>query len=449
MAWYRAGTVALTNGSATVTGTGTAFIANAQIGEGFLGPDGRTYEITNIASDTSLTISPAYLGSTASGQAYAIAPLRGRIADLIAETSNLLATFASVRDGIGAGLFPDGTVSLPALRFAADQDTGLVRIGSNAMALVCGGTTSAIIEANAFTVPSYFATRGSGTGTASFEHGIGRTGDGVALIDLHSSAGQDFNARFSRGAGANGNLEFINTGSGVFGFTQSGAGSFQFNSDGALRLQVATTALLPGSDNAFTLGLGSLRWSTVFATTGPINTSDAREKHWRGGPDEAALRAANRIIGELGFFQWQDAVDEKGEDRARIHFGVRAQQVMQIMAEEGLEDEQMLDLDADVFIPAADRPSFRHAFLCFDTWDDEFQPEMADVEVPVEDPTALIGEDGNPIMRVRMRKEPRPTGKMIQTRHAGNRFGLRIDQLTMFLLAALASRVAALESKKR
>ena len=77
MGWYRAGTVALTNGSSTVTGSGTAFIANAGIGEGLIAPDGRTYEITNIASDTSLTISPAYLGSTASGQAYAVAPCAG------------------------------------------------------------------------------------------------------------------------------------------------------------------------------------------------------------------------------------------------------------------------------------------------------------------------------------------------------------------------------------
>lgn len=144
--WYRTGTAAFTNGNATVTGTGTAWIENASVGEGLVAPDGRIYEITAIASNTSLTISPAYLGSTASGQAYAIAPIRGRIAQLLSETSSLLASFAGVRDGIGSGLFPDGTVSLPALRFAADQDTGLRRVGANAMALVTGGVDRVLVD---------------------------------------------------------------------------------------------------------------------------------------------------------------------------------------------------------------------------------------------------------------------------------------------------------------
>ena len=54
MSWYRTGTAAFTNGNTTVSGTGTAWIANASIGEGLIAPDGRIYEITAIASDTSL-----------------------------------------------------------------------------------------------------------------------------------------------------------------------------------------------------------------------------------------------------------------------------------------------------------------------------------------------------------------------------------------------------------
>lgn len=432
MSWYRAGTVALTNGSTTVTGSGTAFIANAQIGEAFRGPDGREYEIADIPSNTQLTLAEPYLGSTASGQGYAILPLRGRIADLLAEAQSLIGSFVTVRDGIGAGLFPDGTVSLPAGRFASDQDTGWYRSGVNGLGIATGGVNRLNVDAS------------------------GNVAIGMAHSGNRLDVGGTVNAT-AAGYGA-----YIMTSDSVTGqFAANGGGGWVevravtnhpvvILTNNTERLRIGTSGhLTPGADNTQNIGSGSQRFATIFAGTGTINTSDAREKHWRGGPDEGALRAANRIIGELGFFQWEDSVAEKGEDRARIHFGVRAQQVMQIMAEEGLEDEQVLALDADTFILAADRPSFRHAFLCFDTWDDEFQPEMADVEVPIEEPTALIGEDGNPIMRVRMRKEPRPTGRMIQTRHAGNRFGLRVDQLTMFLLAALASRVAALESKKR
>ena len=52
MAWYRAGLVAVTNGNGTITGTGTDFVSNTQPGEGFLGPDGRAYEIAQVVSAT-------------------------------------------------------------------------------------------------------------------------------------------------------------------------------------------------------------------------------------------------------------------------------------------------------------------------------------------------------------------------------------------------------------
>jgi len=79
MPWYGTGTVAVTANSATVTGTGTAFSANARVGDAFRGPDGRWYEITNIASATVLSIRPNYQGTTASGQAYTIAPMQGYV----------------------------------------------------------------------------------------------------------------------------------------------------------------------------------------------------------------------------------------------------------------------------------------------------------------------------------------------------------------------------------
>jgi hypothetical protein len=56
MAWYRTGTISLTNGSTAVTGSGTAWISNAAVGEALLAPDGKLYEIANIASDTSITL---------------------------------------------------------------------------------------------------------------------------------------------------------------------------------------------------------------------------------------------------------------------------------------------------------------------------------------------------------------------------------------------------------
>lgn len=70
-----AGTVTVTNGSATVTGTGTLFLklrvgSYVNLDNGVTGGETSTgwYRITGIASDTSMTISPVYSGSTASSR---------------------------------------------------------------------------------------------------------------------------------------------------------------------------------------------------------------------------------------------------------------------------------------------------------------------------------------------------------------------------------------------
>jgi hypothetical protein len=77
MPWLRGGTVAVTNGSTTVIGTNADFAANSRIGDAFIGPDGSSYEIGNVASATVISIIPAYKGPTASGVAYAIMPVQG------------------------------------------------------------------------------------------------------------------------------------------------------------------------------------------------------------------------------------------------------------------------------------------------------------------------------------------------------------------------------------
>lgn len=69
---YTTGTATFTASSATVTGAGTAW-TSALIGEKIRrSSDGVDYTITAVASGTSLTISPAYAGTTGSAQAYVI-----------------------------------------------------------------------------------------------------------------------------------------------------------------------------------------------------------------------------------------------------------------------------------------------------------------------------------------------------------------------------------------
>jgi hypothetical protein len=59
------GTVAVTQGSTAVTGTGTAFLTQVQPGQ-FIVIRGQSYRVTDITNDTSLSISPGYRGVTIS-----------------------------------------------------------------------------------------------------------------------------------------------------------------------------------------------------------------------------------------------------------------------------------------------------------------------------------------------------------------------------------------------
>lgn len=90
MAWYTAGTVKVAANNATVTGTGTKWLSGARQGEAFVAPDGQLYEVKNIASDTSLTLTQVYRGASASGQAYALAPMQGYVKELADRVASLL-----------------------------------------------------------------------------------------------------------------------------------------------------------------------------------------------------------------------------------------------------------------------------------------------------------------------------------------------------------------------
>ncbi|WP_321289219.1 hypothetical protein [Alcaligenes phenolicus] len=98
MAWYDTGTVNVTANSATVTGVGTQWLAGARRGEAFVAPDGRLYEVLNIASNTSLTLTKPYRGTTATGQQYALAPMQGYVKELADRAAQLLNEYGLASD---------------------------------------------------------------------------------------------------------------------------------------------------------------------------------------------------------------------------------------------------------------------------------------------------------------------------------------------------------------
>ena len=73
MSQYSTGTVSINNGSPTVTGTNTLWLANVTAGDSFtVAGDGVMYDVASVDSDTQITLSAPYAGTTASGVVYAI-----------------------------------------------------------------------------------------------------------------------------------------------------------------------------------------------------------------------------------------------------------------------------------------------------------------------------------------------------------------------------------------
>ncbi len=144
----------------------------------------------------------------------------------------------------------------------------------------------------------------------------------------------------------------------------------------------------PNTDNTFALGLSTARWSTVYAGTGTINTSDAREKTAPLAIDDAVLDAWGDV--QLITFQWLNSIQQKGEDIARWHFGVIAQQVRNAFVDHGIDGT-------------------RYGLLCYDEWGAS---------------DAVVDANGNMVT---------------DSVAAGDRWGIRPDQC-LFLEAAYQRR---------
>lgn len=111
---YSTGTVSVTNGSKTVTGASSVWLANTDAGMLLkVAGAGRYYPVASVDSDTQLTLVDAYEGSTAATQAYALTRLGSaaspyRTADIYATVAERLVTvegssirFSGARSALG------------------------------------------------------------------------------------------------------------------------------------------------------------------------------------------------------------------------------------------------------------------------------------------------------------------------------------------------------------
>ena len=171
-AWYRVGTVNVTNGNPSVTGVLTAWISQVKAGDEFVGPDGITYEVAaDPTSNTALTLATNYLGATASGQAYAIrrtSTAWSVVADLSLKISNFLTNLVGVFGGSAAPL--DSFGSDGSYYFRIDIPGGIAQLYKKASGT--WGTPITLLGLQGPVGPGFSTTSTSsntvGTGTKTF-----------------------------------------------------------------------------------------------------------------------------------------------------------------------------------------------------------------------------------------------------------------------------------------
>jgi len=170
------------------------------------------------------------------------------------------------------------------------------------------------------------------------------------------------------------------------------------------------------SDNDQNLGQASVRYTQIFATNNSINTSDRNEKQDIEELTDAEKRVAVACKGLMRKYRWKDAVASKG-DKARIHFGIIAQDLQDAFTAESLD-------------------ASKYAMFCSDTWwEKEISVDAVEAVDEVKD------EEGNVTTEAVEAKDAYTYIDDKQEATEGytqkTRLGVRYSELLAFIISAI------------
>jgi len=284
-----------------------------------------------------------------------------------------------------------------------------------------GATANVGINLEQSTGYAYFASGGG------MIYNKGRVGFGI-------QANSNYAASFA-GPAVGARRGFIETTAANFQIGAEGDGVTQVISNAGTRLQIKASAngysVTPGSDNAQTCGDASNRWSVVWAGTGTISTSDAREKTPVRGLTPAEIAAASDLAKEIGAYKFLAALAEKG-DAAREHIGMTVQRAIEIMESHGLDP-------------------YGYSFICHDEWEQQTIEHPAEVvEHPAVYRVSLILDGNSAPIKELVSEAYIEVVKDAWTEvvcDAGDRYSFRESGLYAFIAAGFEARLSALESK--
>jgi hypothetical protein len=217
------------------------------------------------------------------------------------------------------------------------------------------------------------------------------------------------------GSGSAGNLIFGSTNAGGAGaityFHNTNLMRFVTNEAVAMAFN-SSQHVESGTDNTQTLGTASKRWSEVFAGNATINTSDGREKSIQD-ENTKVLDAVDSL--SIKGFKWNDAIEAKGDSGARIHYGVIAQEVISAFEAQGLD-------------------ASKYGLVCYDQWEDEYEKVM--ITDSVQATYDHTGKELTPYVEA--------VYEDVLRIPAGDRYGVRYEELYALKIACLERKVANL-----
>jgi hypothetical protein len=260
---------------------------------------------------------------------------------------------------------------------------------------------------------------------------VGVSSSGQSAIELNSATGNG--AYFDMGVNGvrylsiyadSTSTSMTTTGAQTINIATTGASGLSFGTNNITRLTVESSGnITPNSDNAYNFGSGSLRWATIFAGTGTINTSDERYKVLREGGDlsDAEHRAWSAVRAIV--YRDLDSFERKG-DAARLHIGYSWQSIQAAFEAEGLDParyglwcEDALEAPVEKTRTAA-RP-VEGQTETVPVLDDDGQPvfeevqETEEVEQPFEEVRMI---DGAPVLVKGVRTVVQPVFDSVQIR---------------------------------
>lgn len=285
-----------------------------------------------------------------------------------------------------------------------ETDTGKMKMGD-------GSTDWTSLDYNILAGVIYIDSSGniqfqqSNATGSSIGNGIIIEKNGTVGYEILTSGGTQYqDIRFNVAGSLKGRVRYRpNTES--IAFMTNGTDWWQIDSAGDLK---------PVTDNAVSLGGASFRPDVLYAVSGTINTSDAREKTEFKKLTKNEIEAAKELSNEIGSYQWLDSIEKKGIDQARTHIGLTVQKAIEVMKKHNLNP-------------------FKYGFICYDEWEDEIQPAYEETITEIDKET---GKKNEKVVK----------HKQELTLKAGNRYGFRYDQLNVFLAAGFNARLEALEA---